>query len=198
LSSQCRQTLSISGCNSDSMASNSVRSFEKVSSAPTDFRIPVGHTGPSHQAQVSLTQAERAVAGRLGRRTARDGPDFLDVAGRPWTVPPVAIGYPIRLEANSVDAQNETNIIITLSPINYQCASNGAVTLTSIRRRLTAATGEIKVDCRLTVQPALPGNTRTASSGKSAARPQPKPAAYPVRPSAIASIAFLWSSDLKR
>ena len=39
LSSQCRQTLSISGCSSASMGSNSVRSVEKVFSAPTDFRI---------------------------------------------------------------------------------------------------------------------------------------------------------------
>ena len=39
LSSQCRQTLSISGCSSATIASNSVRSVKKVFSAPTDFRI---------------------------------------------------------------------------------------------------------------------------------------------------------------
>jgi hypothetical protein len=38
LSSQCRQTLSISGCSSDTIASNSVRSLEKVFSAPMDLR----------------------------------------------------------------------------------------------------------------------------------------------------------------
>src|ERR1700736_2197967 len=39
LSSQWRQTLSISGCSSAAMASNSVRSLENVFSAPTDLRI---------------------------------------------------------------------------------------------------------------------------------------------------------------
>jgi hypothetical protein len=38
-SSQCRQTLSISGCSSAAIASNSMRSLENVFSAPTDFRI---------------------------------------------------------------------------------------------------------------------------------------------------------------
>ena len=44
LSSQSRQTLSISGCNSASKRSNSVRSVEKVFSAPTDFRIRLART----------------------------------------------------------------------------------------------------------------------------------------------------------
>lgn len=37
-SSQCRQTLSIKGCSSDTIASNSATSVENVFSAPTDFR----------------------------------------------------------------------------------------------------------------------------------------------------------------
>jgi bifunctional non-homologous end joining protein LigD len=44
LSSQCRQTLSISGCSSVTMASNSARSVANVFSAPTDFRIRFGRT----------------------------------------------------------------------------------------------------------------------------------------------------------
>ena len=44
LSSQWRQTLSISGCSSAAMASNSVRSLANVFSAPTDFRIRFART----------------------------------------------------------------------------------------------------------------------------------------------------------
>src|ERR1700722_11706989 len=44
LSSQCRQTLSINGCSSAAMASNSVRSLANVFSAPTDFRIRFART----------------------------------------------------------------------------------------------------------------------------------------------------------
>ena len=42
--SQCRQTLSISGWSSTTMASNSVRSVENVFSAPTDFRTRLART----------------------------------------------------------------------------------------------------------------------------------------------------------
>jgi hypothetical protein len=44
LSSQCRQTLSISGWSSAIIASNSVRSAKKVFSAPIDFRILLART----------------------------------------------------------------------------------------------------------------------------------------------------------
>src|SRR4029077_20652784 len=45
--SQWRQTLSISGWSSATMASRSVRSLENVFSAPTDFRIRLARTGRS-------------------------------------------------------------------------------------------------------------------------------------------------------
>jgi hypothetical protein len=45
--SQCRKTLSISGCSSAAIGPNSVRSVAKVFSAPTDFRTRLARTGRS-------------------------------------------------------------------------------------------------------------------------------------------------------
>ena len=44
LSSQCRHTLSISGCSSATIGSKSERSLKNVFSAPTDFRILLERT----------------------------------------------------------------------------------------------------------------------------------------------------------
>ena len=101
LSSQCRQTLSISGCSSATIASNSVRSLENVFSAPTDLRIRLARTVAvvdaardpvvvaAGLAEVRLHEVERLVAhveaGAEPERVhlrARRRPDAVEFADR--------------------------------------------------------------------------------------------------------------------
>jgi hypothetical protein len=71
LSWQCRQTLSISGCSSDSIGSNSVRSVAKVFSAPTDFRTRLALTSRSSTPRDDSLTLTRSAAG-TGHETCRN------------------------------------------------------------------------------------------------------------------------------